>query len=227
MGEAATETGIKWWMRYIVVPLIGGGGLIALVVALVEKPKVPIEPTKNVAIGPASSGLQNSEPVAATGNTKKDGDKGKKKPEMKKEVRAGFQAKTNDAPSTSKVTDREEKPTMPKSLEDRIDRVTFNLFSDTRGLVKSGDPPFRPYEKLIISWDATAVSEYGAVRMKWGIQGENEESWRNVSGDIRGRQELVCGPTGHKLTFVLNLELRAKNVLRLGRIDTECLGSGN
>jgi hypothetical protein len=35
-----TEKGIKWWIRYVIVPLIGGGGLIALIIALVNQPHV-------------------------------------------------------------------------------------------------------------------------------------------------------------------------------------------
>ena len=31
------ETGARWWIRYVVVPLIGGGGVVAIVVALVQK----------------------------------------------------------------------------------------------------------------------------------------------------------------------------------------------
>jgi hypothetical protein len=30
-----TETGAKWWLRYVVVPIIGGGGIIAIMVALI------------------------------------------------------------------------------------------------------------------------------------------------------------------------------------------------
>jgi hypothetical protein len=32
------ETGLKWWLRYVVVPLIGGGGVIAIIVALIGRP---------------------------------------------------------------------------------------------------------------------------------------------------------------------------------------------
>jgi hypothetical protein len=32
-----TESGYKWWIRYVLIPLIGGGGLVALVVALISK----------------------------------------------------------------------------------------------------------------------------------------------------------------------------------------------
>jgi hypothetical protein len=32
------EAGIKWWMRYVIVPILGGGGIIALIVALIGRP---------------------------------------------------------------------------------------------------------------------------------------------------------------------------------------------
>jgi hypothetical protein len=33
-----TETGIKWWMRYVVVPILGGGGIIAMIIAVIQRP---------------------------------------------------------------------------------------------------------------------------------------------------------------------------------------------
>jgi hypothetical protein len=33
---ADTETGLKWWVRYVIVPLIAGGGLVAIIVALLK-----------------------------------------------------------------------------------------------------------------------------------------------------------------------------------------------
>jgi hypothetical protein len=35
------ETGAKWWLRYVVVPIIGGGGIVAIIVALLSgRPKL-------------------------------------------------------------------------------------------------------------------------------------------------------------------------------------------
>ena len=39
MGEL--ETGVKYWSRYVVVPLLGGGGVVAVVVALLIFPSEP------------------------------------------------------------------------------------------------------------------------------------------------------------------------------------------
>lgn len=39
MGES--EQGLKWWLRYVIVPLIGGGGLVAIVVAYLGLPQSP------------------------------------------------------------------------------------------------------------------------------------------------------------------------------------------
>jgi hypothetical protein len=206
MGEAVIETGIRWWMRYVVVPLIAGGGLMALAVGIVDKVK-PFEPTKTVA--PASGEPQT--PGAITANTSKK--------TISKNINKSQPIK--DATPTSQA----QNAAIPDSLKDRIDRVIFNLSSDSRGLVKRGDPAFQPYEKIIVSWDASAVSGYGPVWLNWGFTGENEDSWHNASPNVKGRQELVCGTADHKLTFVLNLQLTPNNVLRLGKIDTECLGN--
>jgi len=36
-----SEHGLKWWLRFVIVPLIGGGGLIAIVVAVIDRPTQP------------------------------------------------------------------------------------------------------------------------------------------------------------------------------------------
>jgi hypothetical protein len=36
MPDDEKEAGLRWWLRYIVVPLIGGGGAIAIVVAVLD-----------------------------------------------------------------------------------------------------------------------------------------------------------------------------------------------
>ncbi|WP_420641791.1 hypothetical protein [Candidatus Leptofilum sp.] len=38
MSAKPEESGAKWWLRYILVPLFGGGGVIAIVVALINNP---------------------------------------------------------------------------------------------------------------------------------------------------------------------------------------------
>jgi hypothetical protein len=42
-----SETGIKWWMRYVVVPVLGGGGIIAIAVAVIDRQ--PVSPQKKEA----------------------------------------------------------------------------------------------------------------------------------------------------------------------------------
>jgi hypothetical protein len=32
------ESGLKWWLRYVIVPMIGGGGAIAIIVAMISRP---------------------------------------------------------------------------------------------------------------------------------------------------------------------------------------------
>jgi hypothetical protein len=35
------ESGVKWWIRYVAVPLVGGGGVIAIIVALIPPRTIP------------------------------------------------------------------------------------------------------------------------------------------------------------------------------------------
>jgi hypothetical protein len=37
-NKAGEERGLYWWVRYVIVPIIGGGGLIAIIVALIMGP---------------------------------------------------------------------------------------------------------------------------------------------------------------------------------------------
>ena len=38
---ASEETGPRWWIRYVIIPLIGGGGLVGLLVTLHSKSSPP------------------------------------------------------------------------------------------------------------------------------------------------------------------------------------------
>lgn len=36
--DGQSEHGLKWWVRYVIVPIIGSGGVIAIIVALLNRP---------------------------------------------------------------------------------------------------------------------------------------------------------------------------------------------
>jgi len=38
---ADNEGGFKWWLRYVIVPVIGGGGIVAIWVSIREHPSIP------------------------------------------------------------------------------------------------------------------------------------------------------------------------------------------
>jgi hypothetical protein len=40
MSDPGKESGFKWWLRYVIVPLIGGGGLIGIFISFREHPPV-------------------------------------------------------------------------------------------------------------------------------------------------------------------------------------------
>lgn len=54
-----TESGLKWWMRYVIVPLIGGSGVVAIIVALISAKK-DSEPTNSPKQSQADSMQQSS-----------------------------------------------------------------------------------------------------------------------------------------------------------------------
>lgn len=42
-NKAEQEHGLKWWLRYVIVPVIGGGGIVAIIVAFIAKYPFPLE----------------------------------------------------------------------------------------------------------------------------------------------------------------------------------------
>lgn len=75
-----SEKGIRWWLRYVVVPLVGSGGIVAVIVALIVKPPTPsltptnsptvittatftLEPTVTVFATPTSALTPTSTPI--------------------------------------------------------------------------------------------------------------------------------------------------------------------
>lgn len=61
MGDE--EKGAKWWIRYVVVPLIGGGGIIAVVVALIPQHPSSNSPIINVVTpGTATTSPESDKP---------------------------------------------------------------------------------------------------------------------------------------------------------------------
>jgi hypothetical protein len=52
--STSQESGIKWWLRYVLVPLVGGGGVVALIVAAVLRPDPAQPPPGNTVVTPVA-----------------------------------------------------------------------------------------------------------------------------------------------------------------------------
>jgi len=63
---AEEEKGAKWWFRYVIVPIIGGGGAIAVITAYIAKPSESTPATSTVAAPqeshPEQPGTQPAKP---------------------------------------------------------------------------------------------------------------------------------------------------------------------
>ena len=53
------ERGFKWWLRYVIVPLIGGGGIVAIVVTIISSPT--IKPPTSISVVPSPSATAKPE----------------------------------------------------------------------------------------------------------------------------------------------------------------------
>ncbi|HXM60233.1 MAG TPA: hypothetical protein VN950_05210 [Terriglobales bacterium] len=49
---AEEEKGARWWFRYVIVPIIGGGGAIAIITAMIERPPQSNRPAIQVSHSP-------------------------------------------------------------------------------------------------------------------------------------------------------------------------------
>jgi hypothetical protein len=70
MADSGNESGLKWWLRYVIIPLIGSGGLISVWLSYREHPypsHVPSNPNATTSPNAAQSPLQNTPaPVLST-----------------------------------------------------------------------------------------------------------------------------------------------------------------
>ena len=49
------ERGFKWWLRYVIVPLIGSGGIVAIVVAIISSPTIKSPTSTSVIPSPSAN----------------------------------------------------------------------------------------------------------------------------------------------------------------------------
>jgi len=47
-----SESGFNWWIRYVIIPLIGSGGIAAVVVAIINRPPNQQPATQSSIAGP-------------------------------------------------------------------------------------------------------------------------------------------------------------------------------
>ena len=65
-----SEHGAKWWIRYVVIPLVGTGGVTAVVVGLLSRPSAVVSPMPAQAVPAAAAvGLSPASAAAATAVT--------------------------------------------------------------------------------------------------------------------------------------------------------------
>ena len=57
---AELESGLRWWIRYVIVPIVAGGGVIAIVVSVLRSEQKQ-EPTKLSA--PSTAALPSVQPA--------------------------------------------------------------------------------------------------------------------------------------------------------------------
>jgi hypothetical protein len=55
------EHGVRWWLRYVIVPLVGGGGIVAIAVAIISN--LTIKSPTSTSVGPSASANAKPEQI--------------------------------------------------------------------------------------------------------------------------------------------------------------------
>jgi len=221
MGDEK-ETGIKWWMRYVIVPLIGGAGVLGVFIAYIGKPPAtPEKPSAQSQIVQAQS--MQPQNVPSTTSPAAEPPAGKKSAEEIKPEPVRSAVKTRPAPSkpiNQPKQTPEIKPQTPAPEPDRRDLVKFFISDEDDSHMSNTTFSFEYGKRFSITWDATPVISKGKITMVWGIEGGQFPGREDES---KGLKRLTCrNVNGHTLTFNLMQTLADGTSRNLGELDVTC-----
>jgi hypothetical protein len=207
------ETGFKWWIRYVIVPMIGGGGIIAIVVAILGIPPKPTvskaDPTKNEAITTPLS-------VVTTDPQKSNAPAQSPSPlQPQQSVKEPTSAPAESSMNVVKIVPRRTDP---------LRTVSFYIFDRDTNLPVEGDRmEFPEDEGFTLRWDATSVKDDGPVYVTDNAGPDDRPRSVQPEIDLRGREDYLCR-TPRWIHFEMKQKLADGTFRQLGKIDVHCLG---
>jgi len=169
------ESGFKWWMRYVIVPLIGGGGVIAILVAKIEHPTQP----RAVPIGQDVNLEATEKPrVQNPIELKKTNDASVKRIPARK-VQTAEDNQVGSAPANNAA----------QSTQDGQPKTKFYAYDLINNTVLPGNSLSFPYsQRFSIRWEVPQYSGPGSLMFE-SIT-ENNDTKQSVG--LSGSRSLVC-----------------------------------
>jgi hypothetical protein len=205
------ETGLKWWLRYVFVPLIGGGGIIAIIAALISQPGATIKPAERA----------SSTPTVV------------QKPEATPEVQrtpSHHKVTADPRPAKSENT-QETKPLAPQVVEQPdkpdLDALQFYIYDRTIGgpldrtttnyLGRSFSLPHE--QKFSLRWDLMGEKSRGDIKVFFTYSPDYPAE--ELSSEYQGQSDYHCASGA--LTFELFETFHRTGVRKsLGEINIRC-----
>jgi hypothetical protein len=169
MAEA-TETGIKWWMRYVIVPLIGGAGVFGIVIAYIDRPRTEAEKPS----APALTLPAAQEPFEPK---KTEADKPQVPVRVAPTVRPTEavitpQPRVESRAATSQEREPESIPEKKREMQIQIDpmsqpepEVVLILESD-HGQKSNRELKLHYMDQLIVVWQVTGVPKEAGITLR-------------------------------------------------------------
>lgn len=196
------ETGLKWWIRFVIVPIIGGGGIIALIVAYGSRPpRPPVDgsPTKLLSATEGGTVAVEEPP-----------------PETKTPAASSVMPESRSAKPPAGMDSRGKSAVnnvAPARLEPP---VQFGAFKKDGTKLPGDDLHLSQGIPFILKWKIKSEKVHGSLVLETGF-----EYPRDKSVGYEGAETYECGERDN--TYVVALVDRIKgNDSALGLIRINC-----
>jgi hypothetical protein len=227
---AETETGFRWWMRYVIVPMIGGGGVIAIIVAFIGRP-APRAPNlaRDTPTTQADIGSQTKQESPTISNIPA-ANNATVPPRVSSENKEPNPS-VSESLGVHKVPPRE--PAIFSKDDSAVDAprtdpryVKFYIYDKDTDLPLKGDLVELPADAdFALRWDATSIQSDGPVTVEWRDRPTarlERVPFTQEQGFKGSRDKYSCRHAGI-VHLDMTQELPDGTTRELAHVDVKCL----